>query len=361
MNIASISDLEKIAENKLSKHIFGYYSYGAQDMISTKDNSAAFDRIKIYPRVLRDVSNIDTKVNVFGKTLDSPIFIAATALQKLAHSDGEVGAARAAKRRNVVYSLSTFSTGSIEQVAESLNPNLWFQVSFFKDKNITLSLINRAEKAGFQAIIVTVDMPYSGRRLPDIREPLTVPDHISFANFVSETDDKPSDGWIGHHVVHGVESNLSWDSIKWIKANTKLPVLAKGILSPEDAKLAVEAKIDGIIVSNHGGRQLDSVPATIDALPGVADAVQNRIPVFFDGGVRRGTDVFKAIAYGATAVFVGRPNLFGLAYNGEKGVDLVLDILNEEFKLSMALAGCSSVKQINRSYVRKMPTYTSKL
>ncbi|PVU87505.1 hypothetical protein BB559_006035 [Furculomyces boomerangus] len=355
--ISSIKDLQEAAKEKLSKGTYEYYTYGAQDMLTTSENCAAFDRIQIRPRVLRDVSKMDTRVKLFGRTLDSPIFVAATALQRLAHADGEVGAARAARRRNVVYSLSTFSTSSIEEVAkESRNANLWFQVSFFKDKNLTLSLIERAERAGFAAIIVTVDMPYSGRRLPDIRNPLTVPPHLSFSNFEpvsqSKHTDQEEDEWIGHHVVNGVEANLSWDSVTWLKRHTRLPLLTKGILTPEDARLAVAAGVDGIIVSNHGGRQLDSVSATIESLADVVDAVQGKIPVLFDGGVRRGTDVFKAMALGATAVFVGRPNLYGLAYNGEAGVNLALDILNEEFTLAMALSGCPSLKDINRTYVQ---------
>ncbi|PVU92022.1 hypothetical protein BB561_004070 [Smittium simulii] len=364
--ISSIQDLQEAAKAKLSKGVYDYYSYGAMDMITVADNSNAYNRYQIRPRVLRDVSKIDTGVEVFGKKYAYPIFVAATALQKLADVEGEVASARATTKNNLVYSLSSISTSSIEEVADGVStPNLWFQLSVFKDKHYNLSLIRRAEKAGYKAILVTVDMPYSGRRLPEFRQPLTVPEHLTLKNLTSLGSKEGSSEYnkdsVYKRVVDNINSAFTWEDLKWLKQQTKLPMLAKGILNPRDAELVVLNGLDGIIVSNHGGRQLDGVSSTIDALPNIVDAVGGKIPVFVDGGIRRGTDVFKALAFGAQAVFVGRPNLYGLAYGGQKGVELMLNLLFKEFELAMALAGCSSLKDINRSYIQQTPQLTCKL
>ncbi|PVV02996.1 hypothetical protein BB560_002539 [Smittium megazygosporum] len=372
--IASVQDLEDHAKANLDKNALNYYSSGSQDMITLQDNVNAFDRYQIRPRVLRNVSNVDTKVSAFGLTFDYPIFIAASAMQKMAHPDGELASVRSANKHNVCYSLSTISTSSIEEVSEAAgqvtdNKKIWFQLYIYNDKHKTIDLIKRAERAGFKAIILTADTPYIGRRLPDIRDPFMIPSHLKLKNIQTEkigeaetsTQSSENASWLARYFKENINPGLTWDDVTWIKSVTSLPVLVKGVLTAEDAKLCLQYGADGIIVSNHGGRQLDTAPATIDALPEVVRAVNGKIPVFLDGGVRRGTDAFKALALGATAVFMGRPNLWGLFYDGENGVDLMLDIVFEEFKLAMALSGCASVKDINESYIQDSRHIFSKL
>ncbi|PVU98617.1 hypothetical protein BB559_001453 [Furculomyces boomerangus] len=375
--IASLSDIEKSAFQKLDKNALDYYSSGAQDEITHYDNKKAFDRYQIRPRFLRDVSKVDMSTEIFGEKFSSPIFVAASGMQKMAHPIGEVGSARSACKHGVCYSLSTVSTTSLEEVSESVQSLVaeghksvrWFQLYVYKEKERTIALIRRAEKAGFTAILITVDTPFLGRRLANIRNAFKMPKHLKLANFETEEDENDekefggSDGsyWLPKYVTSQIDPGLSWEDVKWIKSQTHLPVLVKGVLTHEDAKIALDSGIDGIIVSNHGGRQLDSVSATIDALAEVVSGCENKIPVLLDGGVMRGTDVFKAIALGAKAVFVGRPVLWSLAHDGENGVDLMLDILSEEFRMAMALSGCTSIKDINRNYIQLSPKYYIKL
>ncbi|PVU97770.1 hypothetical protein BB559_001930 [Furculomyces boomerangus] len=374
--IASLKDIEEAAIKKLDTNALNYYYSGAQDMITLHDNSEAFDRYQIRPRTLRDVSNVDMGVTVFGKKFSSPIFIAATAMQKMANPVGELGNVRSACKHNVGFSLSSISTSSIEEVADAVKDLeaeghksvRYFQLYVYKERAKTLNLIRRAEKAGYDALFVTVDTPYLGRRLPDIRDNFKMPYHLKLANFQTSTDEvsdstteSENSSWLARYFTDQVDPSLTWNDVLWVKQQTKLPIVIKGILTAEDAKLVVQHNFDGIIVSNHGGRQLDSVSATIDALAEVVEAVEGKIPVFLDGGVRRGTDVFKALALGAKAVFVGRPALWALSYDGEAGVDLMLDIIIEEFRMAMALSGCTETKDITKDYVKIAPKYISKL
>ncbi|OLY83947.1 Peroxisomal (S)-2-hydroxy-acid oxidase GLO5 [Smittium mucronatum] len=377
--VSCIADIEKIALDKLPRNARNYYTSGSQDMITLHENQDSFDRIQIRPRVLMDVEKVDMTVKVLGETAASPIFVAASALQKMADPIGEIGGIRGAVRHGVVHSLSSISTASIEEVGDaakalvgtdpSFRDMRWFQLYIYKDRSKTLNLIQRATKSGCKAIIVTVDTPYLGRRLPDIREPFEMPAHLSLANFKTGeeklTDDENTDSenasWLAKYFTEEIDASLTWDDVAWVKSQTTLPVLVKGVLSAEDAVLAVQNGCSGIIVSNHGGRQLDSAPSTIDALYPIAKAVNKRIPIYLDGGIRRGTDVFKAIALGADAIFVGRPVLWALAYDGENGVNVMLDILVEEFRMAMALAGCRSIKDINIDRVMKSSKYTPKL
>ncbi|OMJ27402.1 Hydroxyacid oxidase 1 [Smittium culicis] len=382
-NISCLQDIEDIALQKLDKNALNYYTSGSGDMLTLEENQLAFDRIQIRPRFLRDVSNVDMEIDILGEKASCPVFLAASAMQKMANTIGEVGAVRAAVRHNVVHSLSSISTCSIEEVANGAKDlkekepeqkfldMRWFQLYIYKDRSKTLNLIHRAEKAGCKAIIVTVDTPYLGRRLPDIREPFELPKHLSLANFKTgeeelnndsdQADNGENSSWLAKYFSEEIDPSLTWDDLTWVKNQTKLPIIVKGIMTAEDAQLVCQANMDGIIVSNHGGRQLDSASSTIDALYAITQAVNKKIPVFLDGGVRRGTDVFKAIALGATAVFVGRPVLWALSYDGEDGVNLMLDLLIEEFRMAMALSGCQSVKDINVNYVQKSSKYTSKL
>ncbi|KAJ1674142.1 hypothetical protein EV182_003874 [Spiromyces aspiralis] len=356
-------------------------------MLTLANNEQAFDRIQIRPRILRDVSNVNTRTTVLGHRISSPICIAPTAMQRMAHPDGECATARAAHHYKTCMVLSSWSTTSIEDVVASTkdlpsrngeeeepsSPVKWFQLYIYKDREVTRQLIERAQNNGFKAIALTVDTPFLGRRLADIRNRFQLPPHLTMANFSTADKGKSQVGRVNvsepvsnasglaSYVSSQIDPTLNWKDVQWVKKHARIPVLAKGVLTAEDAKLAVEAGVDGIIVSNHGGRQLDTVPATIDALEEVVKAVDGHVEVYLDGGIRRGTDVFKALALGARAVFVGRPTLWALSYKGEEGVKEMLALLNEEFRLAMALAGCQTVKDINRSHVKTLPECLAKL
>ncbi|KAI9504450.1 hydroxyacid oxidase 1-like protein [Coemansia spiralis] len=360
----SLDDFEQHAVNNLDRNALDYYQSGAQDMITLRENQRAFDRILIRPRVLRDVSQIDTTTTVLGQQVSSPICIAPTAMQRMAHPDGECATARAAAKNQTCMVLSSWSTTSIEDVAAASNASApkWMQLYIYKDREATRKLIERAQDSGYSAIALTVDTPYLGRRLADIRNRFRLPPHLTMANFADQSKAQVgkaeklnvSDNASGlaAYVASQIDPTLSWKHIEWVKSVARIPVLVKGILTAEDARMAVRAGVDGIIVSNHGGRQLDTAPATIDCLEEVVQAVDGQIDVFLDGGVRRGTDVLKALALGAKAVFLGRPVLWALSYKGEEGVVEMLDMIKEEFRLAMALAGCVKVSDINRNHVR---------
>ncbi|KAJ1964246.1 Hydroxyacid oxidase 1 [Dipsacomyces acuminosporus] len=367
--LVNLDDFEQYAKVNLDRNAWDYYRSGSQDMITLRENQRAFDRIVIRPRVLRDVSSISTKTTILGgQQIDSPICIAPTAMQRMAHPDGECATARAAHRKNTCMILSSWSTTSIEDTAASTKdlgargPPKWLQLYIYRDREATRRLIERAQDSGYTAIAVTVDTPFLGRRLPDIRNRFSLPPHLTLANFVdggkANLGSTDADGMatnksgLATYVASQIDPTLSWEHIAWVKSVARIPVLVKGILTAEDALLAVQAGVDGIIVSNHGGRQMDTAPATIDILEEVSKAVGGRVDVYLDGGVRRGTDVFKALALGAKAVFLGRPALWALKYNGEDGVVEMLNIINEEFRMAMALAGCVKVSDITRSYVK---------
>ncbi|KAJ2637027.1 hypothetical protein GGF40_002636 [Coemansia sp. RSA 1286] len=363
----SLDDFERHALATLDRNALDYYRSGAQDMHTLRDNQRAFDRIALRPRVLRDVSRIDTTTKLLNHQISSPICIAPTAMQRMAHDSGESATARAAQRTNTCMCLSSWSTTSIEDVALAAPGSAprWMQLYVYKDREATKKLVERAQDSGYEAIALTVDTPFLGRRLADIRNKFQLPDHLTMANFADQAKTQvaakaniqnaaENASGLASYVASQIDPTLSWRHVAWVKSVAKIPVLVKGILTAEDAKLAVDAKVDGIIVSNHGGRQLDTVPATIDVLEEVVKAVNGRVPVYLDGGVRRGTDVFKALALGAKAVFLGRPVLWALKYNGEDGVVEMLEMINEEFRLAMALSGCVRVSDINRDHVRTL-------
>ncbi|KAJ2666167.1 Hydroxyacid oxidase 1 [Coemansia sp. RSA 1199] len=366
-SFVSLDDFERHAYARLDRNALDYYRSGAQDMITVRENKRAFDRIVVRPRVLRDVSTIDMQTTVQGQPISSPICIAPTAMQRMAHPEGECATARASVRKDTCMILSSWSTASIEDVAAS-TPNShapkWLQLYIYKDREATKRLIERAQDSGYTAIALTVDTPFLGRRLADIRNRFQLPPHLTMANFsdqgkaqVGKADaasaaDNASG--LAAYVASQIDPTLSWKHVQWVKSVARIPVLVKGILTAEDARLAVDAGVDGIIVSNHGGRQIDTAPATIDVLEEVCRAVAGRVEVYLDGGVRRGTDVFKALALGASAVFLGRPVLWALSYSGEDGVVEMLDMINEELRLTMALAGCINISDISRDHVRML-------
>ena len=353
-DLVSVFDYEAAAREKLPKTAFDYYSSGANDEITLRENHAAYERIRLKPRVLKDISKRDIGITLFGDTIAMPILVAPTAFHRMAHPEGECAVARATGKAGTIMILSTLATSSIEEVMAEARGPVWFQLYVYKDKQATKSLIQRAEIAGCKAIVLTVDAQIWGRRERDIKNRFRLPEGLSIKNLSSGSDQFP-DGQTGDGLASYVswqfDPALSWKDVDWLCTATKLPVLLKGILHPDDAGQAVDHGAAGLIVSNHGARQLDTVPATIDALSGIVDAVGDRIEVLIDGGIRRGTDVLKAVALGAKAVGVGRPIIWGLAQDGEEGVKRVLDIIRKDFELAMRLCGCTSVKEINNALI----------
>ncbi|KAK5913356.1 hypothetical protein CgunFtcFv8_007894 [Champsocephalus gunnari] len=364
-----VSDFEKEAEKVLPKAVYDYYRSGADEQSTLADNVAAFNRFRLLPRVLRDVSSVDLSVSVLGQKLSMPVCVGATAMQRMAHPEGEMATARACQAAGTGMMLSSWATSTIEEVMSAMTATgggvMWLQLYIYRDRELTLSLVRRAEEAAYQAIFVTVDTPYLGRRLDDMRNRFKLPSHLSLSNFSSASlafseGNYGNDSGLAVYVAKAIDPTLSWDDITWLKKHTHLPVIVKGVLNAEDAVQAVNYGVDGILVSNHGARQLDGVPATLDVLEEVVGAVQGRCDVFMDGGVRRGSDVLKALALGAKAVFIGRPVLWGLACQGEEGVTEILELFKEELRLAMALSGCRSVSEVNRSLVRRAD-FTSRM
>ncbi|KAH7838895.1 hypothetical protein Vadar_032380 [Vaccinium darrowii] len=352
--ITNVMEYQAIAKEKLPKMIYDYYASGAEDQWTLQENRNAFARILFRPRILVDVSKIDMTTTFLGFKISMPIMIAPTAMQKMAHPEGEYATARAASAADTIMTLSSWATSSVEEVA-STGPGIrFFQLYVLKDRNVVAQLVRRAEGAGFKAIALTVDTPRLGRREADIKNRFTLPPHLTLKNYEGldlGKIDKTDDSGLASYVSEQIDRSLNWKDVKWLQTITHLPILVKGVLTAEDARLAVQAGVAGIIVSNHGARQLDYVPATIMALGEVVKAAQGRVPVFLDGGVRRGTDVFKALALGASGVFIGRPVLFALAADGEAGVRKVLQMLRDEFELTMALSGCRSLKEVTRDHI----------
>lgn len=315
-----------------------YYQSGVDDEVTLRANRAAFECIRLRPRMLVDVSTFDMRTTVLDTPISMPILIAPTAFQCLAHPEGECATARAAGNTGTLMVVSTSATRSLEEIEGAASGPLWFQLYFYGRKNAE-SLVHRAERAGYRALVITVDAPRWGRKERAIRSSFSFPLHLSEANFTAEEEIEEF-------------AAVTWKELDWLRSFTSLPIILKGILTAEDALKAVEYEVDGIIVSNHGGRQLDSVPASIEALPEVVEAVDGRCEIYLDGGIRRGTDILKALALGARAVLVGRPILWGLAANGAEGISHILELLREELELAMVLAGCPTLSSIDRSLVK---------
>lgn len=353
--ITNVSDYEELAKQKLPKMVYDFYAGGAEDQWTLKENKEAFSKILFRPRVLIDVSHIDMSTSILGYKISMPIMVAPTALHKLAHQEGEVASAQAAAAAGTIMTLSSWSSCSIEEVSSSAPGLRFFQLSVFKDRDIVQQLVRRAENAGYKAIAVTVDAPRLGRREADVRNRFTLPENVvlkCFEGLDLSKMDKTKGSGLAAYATSQIDSSLSWKDIKWLQTITGLPILVKGVITAEDARIAIECGVAGIIVSNHGGRQLDYLPATISCLEEVVrEAKGRRVPVFLDGGIRRGTDVFKALALGASGVFIGRPVLFALAVDGRAGVRNALRMLRDELEITMALSGCASLKDITRDRV----------
>ncbi|MDQ3877234.1 MAG: alpha-hydroxy-acid oxidizing protein [Actinomycetota bacterium] len=344
--IVNLADFEPMARANMDPAAFDYYFGGAWDEITLRDNVSAFNRYRLRPRVLVDVSAVDMSVDLLGTHAAMPLGLAPTALQQLAAPEGEVATARAATSENALMCLSTISSRSLEDVAEVGGPR-WMQLYVFSDRALSEELVKRAEVAGYSALVVTADLPVPGYRERDVRNEMPIPDDQALGNFAHiETE-----GELLPFIASLNDPSLTWEDLAWLRGLTSLPIVVKGILTAEDARLAVEHGAAAVMVSNHGGRQLDRVPASIDVLEEVVEAVDGRCEVYVDGGVRRGTDVLVARALGAKAVFIGRPYLWALAAMGEKGVRIALKILKTEIAVGMALLGTPRLSDITRAHV----------
>lgn len=353
----NIADYEALARERMDRGAFDFYAGGAGDERTLAMNVSGFDRYVLRPRVLVDVSRVDTSTTVLGERLATPILIAPTALHRLAHPDGEAATARAAASAGTIMCVSTVASMSIEAVAAAASGPLWFQLYVYKDPEVTRTMVNRAEAAGYRALVVTVDTPRLGARERDSRNGFALPAGIDPVNLAQTHPLVAARNVSGGHppfaaqVEQLFDASLDWKRIAWIRSITRMPVILKGVMTPEDARLAVDAGAAAIIVSNHGGRQLDGAEATIVSLSRVVEAVADAIPVLMDGGIRRGAHVLTALAVGAQAVLVGRPVLWGLAAGGEQGVREVLELLRGELELAMALSGKPTIASIDRSLV----------
>jgi len=353
LNALNIFELEQIAKEKLPQIAYDYYRSGAWDETTLKANRESFEKLKIHYKVLVDVSGRDMSTTLFGQKVACPILIAPTAFHKLAHPDGEIATARASVNAGTIMTLSSLSTTSIEEVAEATNKAFWFQLYINKNRDYTRDLVARAESAGAKALVVTVDTPLWGRRERDVRNGFHLPPGLSAVNLTKYDKDAVSRGQsgagLGQSFAWMIDASLQWKDLDWLAGITKLPIIIKGVCRADDARIALSHGVKGIQVSNHGGRQMDSAPATIDVLPSIVDAVGDQVTIIMDGGIRRGVDAMKALAHGAKAVLVGRPVLWGLAAGGQQGVEKALGLLREELDLAMALSGCRNLKEINRA------------
>ena len=353
----SVDEYEARAREVLPAAAFDYFAGGAGEESTLADNRAAFRRWVLRPRVLVDVSERDASTSVLGSAVRFPVLVAPTALQRMAHREGELATARAAAAAGTVMTLSTISSASIEEVAEAApGAPRWFQLYVHRDRDLTRQLVERAAAAGYRAIVLTADVPLLGLRDRDSRNRFTLPPGIGLSNvgarFLPDVDEGSA---LTAYVQAQQDPSVDWDDVAWLRTLSDLPLLLKGLLTAEDARLAADAGVEGIVVSNHGGRQLDGSIAALDALPEVVEAVGDRSEVYLDGGVRRGPDVLKALALGARAVLVGRPVLWGLAVGGEAGVRHVLHLLEQDLDVAMAIAGCRTLADVTPALVRRAP------
>lgn len=343
--LVNVADFERVASEKLDAGVLGYFAGGAGDELTLRENVAAWGRYRLRPRVLAGHAEWGTEAELLGAPLSMPLLVAPVAYQRILHPDGEPGMARAVKAVGSIMCLSTFATATPEEVAET-GVARWFQLYAFTDLGVRREIVARAREAGFTALVLTVDTPVLGRRERDLRTGFELP-----ADMVVPLIGRG--GLSPYEPSLLISPSLVWADIAWLADESGLPVVLKGVLTAEDAHLACEHGAAAIVVSNHGGRQLDGVSATIDVLPEVVDAVAGRIDVLVDGGVRRGTDVVKALALGARAVLLGRPPMWGLAVGGEAGARHVLELLRDEIALALRLVGCTSVLDVPRDRIAR--------
>lgn len=357
--VADLMQFEPLARQRLSQMAYDYVRSGGADEITMRENRLAFERLRLSPRVLSDVSQLDTRISLFGTEHEHPIMLAPIAYHRLYHSEGEAGTARGASAAGTVMVVSSFTTTAIDEIARNTRAPIWFQLYVQRDRAFTKDMVQRAVAGGCKAVCLTVDTPVLGCRYGQLS--FGLPSHLECVHLRGldlktpgfQTEAK------GHKTQRAniydpiFDPSFNWKDLEWLRTVAGVPVLLKGVLSPEDGRRAIDYGADGIIVSNHGGRNLDLLPATIDALPGIVEAVAGRIPVLLDSGIRRGTDVLTALALGAKAVFVGRPYIYGLALAGARGVERVISIVRDEFQRAMALTGRRSIAEIDGTVLWK--------
>jgi isopentenyl diphosphate isomerase/L-lactate dehydrogenase-like FMN-dependent dehydrogenase len=349
-DLVNCHDFERRAAELLDAGVHGYFAGGAGDEVTLRDNVAAFARRRLRPRVLVDVSAVDPATTVLGRELAMPVLVAPVALQRLAHSEGEPGMARAAAAAGTVFTLSTLATSRPSDVAIEGAPQ-WFQLYVLRDRGVSRALMQEAVDCGFEAIVLTVDAPRAGRRERDLRTRFAVPADVDLPAVRAAVGGPASP--TPQEFFALLDTTLTWRGLEQLAAESAVPVVVKGIQTAQDAELAADHGAAAVVVSNHGGRQLDGVPAALDALPDVADAVGDRLEVLVDGGVRRGTDVLVALGLGARAVLVGRPPLWGLACGGEQGARRVLELLHDEVRLAMTLLGTPTPQDVTAAHVTR--------
>jgi len=352
--IADLMQFETLASKRLSKMAYDYVRSGGGDEITMRENRLAFERLRLSPNVLEDVSQISTRVSLFGAELEHPILLAPVAYHKLYHPEGELATARGADAAGAVFVISSFTTTAIDEIARNTRQPIWFQLYVQRDRAFTKDMVQRAVAAGCKAVCLTVDTPVLGPRYSQLS--FSPPAGMECVHLRGLQLQSPL---LGHKTQRAgiydplFDPSFHWRDLEWLRSIAGVPVLLKGVLSPEDGRRAIDNGADGIIVSNHGGRNLDLLPATIDALPRIAEAVAGRIPLLLDSGIRRGTDVLIALALGAQAVLIGRPFVYGLAIGGANGVERAIGILRSELERAMALTGRRSIAEIDGSVLWK--------
>lgn len=353
--LLNVADYARAARARLPRDVFDYYDGGALDEITLRENTAGWERLKLYYRVLAGVGERDLRTTLLGQPISMPIVLAPTAFHRLACPEGEIETARAAKEAGTLFILSSLSNTAMEEVFAEAGRPRWFQLYIYKEREITRQLVHRAEAAGAEAIVLTVDAPGLGTRERDARNSFQLPDGLAVENLAplgKGNFPKVQGSGLAAYVRDNFKSDLGFADLDWLCGATRLPVVVKGVCRADDARRAIEHGARAIVVSNHGGRQLDTAPSTAEVLPYIAEAVGDSCEIYVDGGVRRGSDVLKAIASGARAVLVGRPILWGLAVDGERGATRILEILRRELDEAMLLCGCTKLSDIEASLLR---------
>ena len=354
-DVVAVADYEALARERMDEAAWAWLQGGAADELSLLANRRAFDRLQLLPRVLADMAGAHTRLELFGEAYEHPILLAPVAFQRLAHPEGELASVQAASAMQAGMVVSTQASVALETLARSSHSPLWFQLYIQPDREFTATLVRRAEASGCRALVVTVDAPVSGVRNREQRSGFALPAGVTAVNLQGMRALPPQAARAGESPLLTsalVASAPTWKDVAWLRSLTRLPILLKGVLAPDDARRALDEGIAGVIVSNHGGRALDTVPASIEALPAIAQAVGGRMPLLLDGGIRRGTDIVKALALGASAVLVGRPFMHGLAAAGALGVVHVLHILRTELEMAMVLCGRRTLAELDAALVR---------
>jgi 4-hydroxymandelate oxidase len=347
----NVAEYEAAARAVLPQDVYDYYAGGAEDEVTLAANRRAWGGLAFRPRALVDVSRVDPGVELLGSRLPFPVLLAPTAFQRLAHPEGEAATARAAGATGTTLVASTLATLAIEAIAAECSAPLWFQLYVYRDRGLTRALVERAEAAGCTALCLTVTVPVQGNRERDLRNRFRLPAGIEMGNFTGLPQARMPDGagsGLAALISREFDPSLDWSALEWLRSITRLPVVLKGIMRGDDARLAVEHGAAGVIVSNHGGRQLDGAQATLHALPEVVAGVEGAVPVLVDGGVRRGADVVKALCLGARAVLIGRPYLWALAAGGQAGVERLIRMLDADVRRTMMLLGCRTTMELDR-------------